>query len=95
MEIFTRALSAGEILSIMQAGPAGKCKCMAPPSNMVAWYGFDQGGSTQNDLSTNNNPATAYNAISVIGEVAGALQFNGVSSLRGGAHYFRSRPRHE
>ncbi len=80
VEIFTRALSAGEILSIMQAGPAGKCKCVAPPSNMVAWYGFDQAGSTQNDLSTTNNPATAYNTTSVIGEVAGALQFNGASS---------------
>ncbi len=80
VDVFTRALSAGEILSIMQAGPAGKCKCMAPPSSMVAWYGFDQGGSTQNDLSTNNNPATAYNTISVIGQAAGALQFNGVSS---------------
>jgi concanavalin A-like lectin/glucanase superfamily protein len=80
VEIFNRALSAGEILSIMQAGPAGKCKCTTPPSNMVAWYGFDQASSTQTDLSTTNNPATAYNTTSVIGEVAGGLQFNGTNS---------------
>ena len=77
VDVFSRALSAGEMLSIMQAGPAGKCKCVAPPSNMLAWYAFDQAGSTQNDLSTNNNTATAYSTTSVIGEVAGALQFNG------------------
>jgi hypothetical protein len=80
VEVFKRALSAGEILSIMQAGPAGKCKCTAPPSKMVAWYGFDQAGNTQKDLSTTNNTATAYNTVSVIGEVAGALQFNGTNS---------------
>src|SRR5262249_1106811 len=36
VEIFDRALSAGKILPIMQAGPAGKCKCPAPPANMAA-----------------------------------------------------------
>src|SRR5208282_416217 len=35
--------------------------------------------STQNDLA-NGNTATAYATTSIIGEVAGALQFNGTSS---------------
>lgn len=79
VEIFSRALSSGEVLSLMQAGPAGKCKCATPPSNMVAWYAFDQAGSTQNDLAKGNT-ATAYGTTSIIGKVAGALQFNGTNS---------------
>ncbi len=79
VEIFTRALSSAEVLSLMQAGPAGKCKCATPPANMVAWYAFDQTGSTQNDLALGNT-ATAYSTTSITGEVANALQFNGTNS---------------
>ncbi len=79
VEIFTRALGSGEVFSLMQAGPSGKCKCLTPPSSMVAWYAFDQTGSTQNDLALGNT-ATAYSTTSITGEVANALQFNGTNS---------------
>ncbi len=55
--------------------------CIAPPSSMVAWYSFDQSGSSQNDLTSYNNTATAYgNYTSIPGEVANALQFDGTSA---------------
>jgi len=79
VEIFKRALISGEVLALMQAGPSGKCKCVPPPSSMVAWYTFDQTGSTQNDLARGNT-ATAYSTTSITGEVDNALQFNGLNS---------------
>lgn len=55
--------------------------CMAPPGSMVAWYSFDQSGSSQNDLTSYNNTATAYgNYTSIPGEVSNALQFDGTSA---------------
>jgi hypothetical protein len=51
--------------------------CIPPPGSMVAWYSFDQTGSTQNDLTTHHNTATAFGTTSIAGEVAGALQFDG------------------
>jgi len=50
--------------------------CVTPPSNMVAWYSFDQTGGFQYDLA-NGNTATAYGTTSVTGEVANALLFDG------------------
>ncbi len=79
MEIFNRALGASEVLSLAQAGPAGKCKCVAPPNDMVAWYAFDQTGTVQNDLAKGNT-ATAYASLSIAGKVANALQFNGAGA---------------
>ncbi len=40
VEIFSRALSLGEIQSIYNAGNAGKCKtgCTSPPPNMIGWW---------------------------------------------------------
>ncbi len=59
--------------------------CVAPPSNMVAWYPMDTPGKatsiTQPDL-VNNNTATSYGnprASTITGEVAGALLFNGTN----------------
>jgi Concanavalin A-like lectin/glucanases superfamily len=58
--------------------------CVTPPSDMVAWYPFDQPGSAaglQNDLAKGNT-ATAYRAprpISIAGKVLGALSFNGTN----------------
>jgi len=58
--------------------------CLAPPSNMVAWYPLDVAGNATNtslpDLA-NNNTATAYgNPLSIAGEVSGALSFNGTNN---------------
>lgn len=59
--------------------------CLAPPSNMVAWYPFDTApfatNPSQPDL-VNNNTATSYGnpkASSIAGEVSGALLFNGTN----------------
>ncbi len=53
--------------------------CITPPSNMIAWYSFDQTGSVQNDLAKGNT-ATAHRTSSITGEVSKALLFNGTSS---------------
>jgi hypothetical protein len=65
--------------------------CLAPPSDMVAWYPLDVLANainiTQPDLIHNNppasyNPATSYGtprAVSIAGEVSGALSFNGTN----------------
>ena len=62
--------------------------CLAPPSNMIAWYPLDvlsnATNTSQPDLVHNDpgtaNPATAYgNPLSITGEVSGALSFNGTT----------------
>ncbi|MGA7459311.1 MAG: LamG-like jellyroll fold domain-containing protein [Candidatus Korobacteraceae bacterium] len=58
--------------------------CLAPPSNMIAWYPLDVASTATNtsqpDL-VNNNTATAYGKpLSIAGEVSGALSFNGSTS---------------
>jgi hypothetical protein len=62
--------------------------CLAPPSNMVAWYPLDvlsnATNTSQPDLVHNTggtaNPATAYGKpLSINGEVSGALSFNGTT----------------
>ncbi len=59
----------------------GPGACVTPPGNMVAWYPFDQSGSSQQDLTSYNNSATAYgNYTSITGEVANALHFDGTSA---------------
>ncbi|MGA2902541.1 MAG: LamG domain-containing protein, partial [Candidatus Korobacteraceae bacterium] len=57
--------------------------CLAPPSNMIAWYPLDVAGNATNtsqpDL-VNNNTATPYGSplpVNITGEVSGALSFNG------------------
>ena len=59
--------------------------CLAPPSNMVAWYPLDVPSNATNtsqpDL-VHNNTATAYGTPvppSIAGEVSGALSFNGTN----------------
>lgn len=57
--------------------------CLAPPSNMVAWYPLDVPSSSNNNLQpdlVNANTATSFGnprASSIGGEVSGALAFNG------------------
>ncbi len=63
-------------------------ECLAPPSNMIAWYPLDVlsnvTNTSQPDLVHNDpgtaNPATAYGSpLSIAGEVSGALSFNGTT----------------
>ncbi len=57
------------------------CACVPPPSGMAAWYSFDQSGSSQQDLTSYNNTATAHATTSIAGEVSNALQFDGTASF--------------
>ena len=55
--IYNRALSAGEIQSIYNAGSAGKCPvppptCVSPPSGLIGWW---QAESNANDAVSANN----------------------------------------
>ncbi|MGC2111479.1 MAG: LamG-like jellyroll fold domain-containing protein [Candidatus Korobacteraceae bacterium] len=59
--------------------------CIAPPSNMVAWYPLDPPGNVTNtaqpDLA-NNNTGTSFGnpaALSIAGKVSGGLSFNGTN----------------
>jgi hypothetical protein len=62
VELIKRALTQQEIQAIFNAGSAGKCKCVQPPSGMVAWYRMD---GNANDFGGSNNPS-ATNAISFV-----------------------------
>ena len=59
--------------------------CLAPPSNMVAWYPLDPAANSTNTSQPDlihNNTATSYGtppALSIAGEVSGALLFDGAS----------------
>ena len=62
VELIKRALTQQEIQAIFNASSAGKCKCVQPPSGMVAWYWMD---GNANDFGGSNNPS-ATNAISFV-----------------------------
>ena len=47
IELFNRVLTPTEIQAIFNADSAGKCKCVSPPSGMVAWWPLDETGETQ------------------------------------------------
>ncbi|HET6262398.1 MAG TPA: LamG-like jellyroll fold domain-containing protein, partial [Chloroflexia bacterium] len=81
VEIFDRALTAAQILSIYNAGSAGKCKtaaplaCVAPPAGMVAWY---PGDNNSEDIAGDNDGTLQDNTTFTGGKVAQALSFDGV-----------------
>jgi|SRR5271165_351173 len=56
--------------------------CVPPPSDMVAWYSFDQNGSSQNDLSIYGNPNNVATGTftNITGEVGPAVDFKGSGS---------------
>lgn len=88
VELFNRALSQPEIQGIFDAGPAGKCKCVSPPSGMVSWWPLDEtGGTIVNDIVGSNNgtpkagPVGSGGPTPASGMVAGALSFNGTSDF--------------
>jgi hypothetical protein len=95
LEFFHRELSAGEIQSIYSAGPQGKCKCVPPPSGMVAWYPFDEqsGANLVQDLVASNvgvsqpAPVGMGGPMPITGLVgAGALYFPGPNTYADVAH---------
>lgn len=58
--------------------------CLTPPSNMVAWYPLDvlskATNTSQPDLVNNNAAISHGNPLTIAGEVASALSFNGASA---------------
>ena len=65
----------------------GTTFCTPPPSNMVAWYSFDQNlpGGPQYDLAKGNDASGSFWGqwgISVAGKVSNALSFGGADSLQ-------------
>ncbi len=86
LEFFHRELTASEIHSIYSAGPQGKCKCVPPPSDMVAWYPFDEqsGANLIQDLVASNVGVSQSAPVGMGGPTpitglvgAGALYFPG------------------
>jgi Concanavalin A-like lectin/glucanases superfamily/Carboxypeptidase regulatory-like domain/PQQ enzyme repeat len=78
VEIFNRALTAGEIQSIYNAGSAGKCRtCTPPPANMVSWW---PGDSNAQDIQGSNNGSLQGGATFAPGEVGQAFSFNGTTA---------------
>ena len=53
VELFPRALDASEIYDIFHFGSGGKCKCVDPPYDMVAWFPLDEpiGATTVLDIA--------------------------------------------
>jgi hypothetical protein len=75
VEIFNRALTAAEVLSIYNAGGAGKCRsCVPAPGGLISWWKGD--GNTRDAQANNNgtfNGTPAYGT----GEVGQAFSFDG------------------
>jgi hypothetical protein len=85
--IYNRALSAGEIAAIYNAGSAGKCLsapaptpgCDPPPSGLVSWW---RGESNANDsFSTNDGSLSPSGASYAPGEVGQAFSFDGANGF--------------
>jgi hypothetical protein len=76
VELLNRALSPTEILAIVNAGAAGKCRsCAEPSTGLVAWFPGDGDAS---DISASHNPGTLRGGASFsAGVVAQAFSLNG------------------
>ena len=74
VEVFDRALTQREVQRIYDAGSAGKCPCVTPPSNMISWWPGD--GNT-NDIQGGNDRHTAGRRDFASGEVSQAFGFDG------------------
>src|SRR5207245_1784631 len=82
VEIFSRALNAPEVLGIFNAGGAGKCSCVPAPPAMAGWWTLDEtSGTTSADIIGPNDGTWMGTPTPVLGEVAGALQFNGTTDF--------------
>jgi uncharacterized repeat protein (TIGR01451 family) len=74
VEFFNRALTAEEIAAIANAGSAGKCKCVAPPSDLVSWWGGD---GNANDIIGTNHGTLVNDTTFAAGKVGQAFSFDG------------------
>ncbi|OLE97371.1 MAG: hypothetical protein AUG75_09120, partial [Cyanobacteria bacterium 13_1_20CM_4_61_6] len=72
-EIFGRALSESEVRKIFDAGSRGKCPCVPPPTDMIAWW---PGDDNPKDIQGGHD-ATLNDATFGPGEVSDAFNFDG------------------
>lgn len=75
--LYNRALTAGEVLAIFNAGSAGKSKPTATtaPTDQVAWLAGD---GNANDFTGTNNGTLQNGAGYAVGKVGQAFSFDGV-----------------
>lgn len=79
VEIYNEALSAEDIVAIVKAGSAGKCRtCTAPPPDLVSWWAGD---GNPNDLVDGNNGTLMNGATFAAGMVGQAFSFDGVKAV--------------
>lgn len=63
ISIYNRALTAGEVGGIFQAGTAGKCVCIQSPPGLIGWWSGDLNGVDRvasNDASLINGASFAH-----------------------------------
>ena len=82
IEIFDRALAASELLTIYQAGSAGKCRpgCVPAPANLALWLPFDEtSGPRAANLAPGGSPGSLINGPThdLTGFVDHSLSFSG------------------
>jgi hypothetical protein len=80
--IYSRALSAGDIAAIYNAGSAGKCvmpppPCDPPPSGLVSWWKGE--GNATDSVGTNNGALSPSGASYAPGLVGQAFRFDGTN----------------
>ena len=79
VEIYNRALTAGEIAAIVNAGNAGKCRtCAPPPADLVSWWPGDDNAF---DIADNNDGTLQNHATFAPGVVSQAFSFDGVDDF--------------
>ena len=83
VEVFNRALTGAEILSIHNAACTGKCRSCAPaPAGMISWW---PGNGNGNDVQDGNNLTFNPNGFGYgSGKVGQAFNFNGSQFLTAG-----------
>ncbi len=77
IELFDRELTPQDVTDIFLADVAGKCKCTAPPADMVAWWPLDEtAGATSFVDIIGGNDATPF--ASPVGDPSGPQPDTGV-----------------
>jgi hypothetical protein len=78
-DLFDRVLTQADVVSIYGAGRFGKCRCVPTPSEIVAWYPFDESDGTIAADVVGGNHGAHHNGPTPVPGVDGlALGFDGV-----------------
>src|SRR5262249_50103824 len=82
--IYNRALSASEILAIVNAAGAGKCpsgppsNCAPPPAGLISWWPLEGNGA---DVAGSNSGTVTGNVTFVTGEVGAGMNCTGTEGV--------------